>query len=55
MGEGRGGGREEILRILGDDGRRKSWMRQLLERRRKKEGEGGGRNGDGRTVDGEDE
>lgn len=55
MGEGRGGGREEILRILGDDGRGKSWMRQLLERRREKEGEGGGRNGDGRTVDREDE
>lgn len=54
---GEGGGREEILRILGDgnDGREKSWMRQLLKRRREKEGEGEGRNGDGRTVDGEDE
>lgn len=54
MGEGRGRGREKILRILGDNGRGKSWMRQLLERRREKEGEGRARDGDGRIVDGED-
>lgn len=55
MGDSRGKGREEILRILGDDGSGESWMRQLLDRRREREGEGGERNGDERTVDGEDE
>lgn len=54
MGDGRGIGREEILRILGD-GSGESWMRQLLDRRWEREGEGRVRNGDGRTVDGEDE
>lgn len=37
MGEGRGAGRQEILRILGDEGRGESWMRQLLDRRRERE------------------
>lgn len=48
--EGKGGGREEILEILEDDGREKSCMRKLLSRRREKEKKGGRTDGDRRTM-----
>lgn len=44
MEEGRGRGREKIVKILEDDGRGEAWMKSLQNRRRWKEeemGEGG--------------
>lgn len=38
MGEGAGGGREEILKILSDDGKGEKWMRRLQERRKERRG-----------------
>lgn len=59
MEEGKGGEREEIIRILEDDGRGEAWLKRLQARRRRKgkeerrERTGGERTGtDGRTMDG---
>lgn len=57
MGEDKEEGREEIIRILEDDGKEEAWMKRLQVRKklRKKKREKEERrktNGDERTVDG---
>lgn len=51
MGEGKDGGKEEILRILEDDGRGESWMKRLQDRRELRE-KGMGRRGEKTETDG---
>lgn len=45
------GGRERIVEILDEDGRRECWMKKLQVRRREKEGRREGETEDGRTKD----
>lgn len=57
MGEDKGGGREEIIKILEDNGREEAWMKRLQDRRklkeieRREEEEERGTDRDGQTID----